>query len=228
MPPGPLDDALSTEELAVNASMGDVDALADLYERFADRVVRYVASRTRTQVATAEDIAADTWVNVMKSMPRYESSASGFEAWLFTIARNTSAKHFKRTKGTTLALTSDMLDFDRTNAGVETPAEAVERRHAAERVVAEVHALPRAQRECVHLRFVVQLDLAETARVMGKNVNTIKQLQYRALRSLARRLGGDVGLLTESAAARTTVLAHADPATLHDMYRAATRNGSGS
>ena len=47
------------------------------------------------------------------------------------------------------------------------------------------------QQECIHLRFLQGLSVAETARIMGKNEGAIKTLQYRAVRTLARLLPSD-------------------------------------
>lgn len=53
-------------------------------------------------------------------------------------------------------------------------------------------ALPPAQRACVVLRFVRGLGVAETAASMGRSEAAIRALQYRAVRTLARRFPGDV------------------------------------
>ncbi len=51
-----------------------------------------------------------------------------------------------------------------------------------------VRTLSPEQQECVVLRFVEGLSVRETALAMGKNEGAIKALQYRAVRSLARRI----------------------------------------
>ena len=54
-----------------------------------------------------------------------------------------------------------------------------------------VRRLKPQQQECVTLRFLQGMSVAETARVMGKNEGAIKTLQYRAVRTLARLLPDD-------------------------------------
>ncbi len=51
-----------------------------------------------------------------------------------------------------------------------------------------VRRLGPEQQECIALRFLQGLSVAETAAVMGKNEGAIKALQYRAVRSLGRLL----------------------------------------
>jgi RNA polymerase sigma-70 factor (ECF subfamily) len=55
-----------------------------------------------------------------------------------------------------------------------------------------VKRLNARQQECIVLRFLQGLSVAETARIMGKNEGAIKTLQYRAVRALAQLLPEDV------------------------------------
>ena len=47
-----------------------------------------------------------------------------------------------------------------------------------------------AQREVLLLRVVADLSLEESAAIMGKTVNTVKQLQRRALLALRAQIAG--------------------------------------
>ena len=55
-----------------------------------------------------------------------------------------------------------------------------------------VRRLGSEQQECVVLRFMHGLSVAETALIMDKKAGAIKALQYRAVRSLARMLPADL------------------------------------
>ena len=48
------------------------------------------------------------------------------------------------------------------------------------------------QQECISLRFLQGMSVAETAAIMGKNEGAIKALQYRAVKSLSRLLPEDL------------------------------------
>ena len=62
-----------------------------------------------------------------------------------------------------------------------------------ERLLTAVKNLRPEQAECVVLRFLQGLSLAETAKVLGRSEGAVKQLQLRAVRSLHRELA-DVDL----------------------------------
>jgi RNA polymerase sigma-70 factor (ECF subfamily) len=61
-----------------------------------------------------------------------------------------------------------------------------------DRVLRAVRDLNPEQQECVVLRFLHGLSLAETALIMGKKSGAIKALQFRAIRTLARALKHDL------------------------------------
>ena len=63
-------------------------------------------------------------------------------------------------------------------------------RQRDEQLVEAIRALRPDQAECVTLRFLQGLSLAETARVLGRSEGAVKQLQLRAIRALRTSLEG--------------------------------------
>lgn len=199
------------ETTAVAASHGDMDALAELYEHYSDHVLRFICLHTRSNVTAAEDLAAASWERVARSIRSYQSRREGFTAWLFTIVRNCLTDHYRLSGRRKEVLSGDMLLLD--TADTATPDAALDGKVRREEVAAAVSSLSKPQRQCVTLRFFVGLSLAETAAVMGKNVNAVKQVQHRALLTLRRRLGP----VTHGRVAAGTYLA-VDPVSGMTMY----------
>jgi RNA polymerase sigma-70 factor (ECF subfamily) len=56
--------------------------------------------------------------------------------------------------------------------------------------VAAIKGLGPDQAECITLRFLQGLSLADTAKVLGKSEGAVKQLQLRATRALRKALDG--------------------------------------
>ena len=55
-----------------------------------------------------------------------------------------------------------------------------------------VNGLPNEQRDCVLMRFIQGLSIAQTAAALGRSEGAVKQLQLRAVRSLAKTVSEDV------------------------------------
>jgi RNA polymerase sigma-70 factor (ECF subfamily) len=102
-----------------------------------------------------------------------------------TIARNLVADHFKSSRFRLEITTGEMLDANEVEA---SPEDRVLESLSSAALLSAVKKLNSQQQECVTLRFLQGLSVAETAQIMGKNEGAIKTLQYRAIRTLYRLL----------------------------------------
>ena len=106
-----------------------------------------------------------------------------------TIARNLVADHFKSSR---FRLEVHHRRDARLRRGrAPAPRTRVLESLSNAALLDAVRQLNPQQQECVTLRFLQGLSVAETARIMGKNEGAIKTLQYRAVRTLARLLPED-------------------------------------
>ncbi|OLP60616.1 RNA polymerase subunit sigma-24, partial [Salmonella enterica subsp. enterica serovar Javiana] len=172
------------------AQRGDSEAFGLLYERYVDVVYRYVYVRVGSQ-QLAEDLTSETFLRALRRMDSFSWQGRDIAAWFITIARNLITDNAKSARFRMEVSTPDMLDADpRVEAA---PDNEVLERLRDERLLSAVKNLKPEQAECVVLRFLQGLTLAETAKVLGKSEGAIKQLQLRAVRALHRELA-DVDL----------------------------------
>jgi RNA polymerase sigma-70 factor (ECF subfamily) len=170
--------------LVHQAQEGSADAFGELYRIYCDTVFRYIYYRVSTR-ALAEDLTSETFVRALRRITTFSWQGRDFGAWLVTIARNLVADHFKSSRHRMEVSTGEMLDSNEVEA---SPEDSVLEHLSNEALLDAVHRLNDQQRECVTLRFLQGLSVAETADIMGKNEGAIKTLQYRAVRTLARLL----------------------------------------
>jgi RNA polymerase sigma-70 factor, ECF subfamily len=169
-------------DIVLRARAGESDAFGVLYDRYVDLVYRFVYYRVGTH-ALAEDLTSETFLRALRRMSVFTWQGKDFGAWLVTIARNLVLDHYKSSRHRLEICTADLLDDDRWEEG---PERAVLESFTHRALLSAVRELGSEQRECLVLRFLHGLSVAETAEVMGKNTGAIKALQYRATRSLAR------------------------------------------
>jgi len=81
--------------------------------------------------------------------------------------------------------TGEILDYDSASDG---PEDDVLSRLTNEALVTALKKLGSEQQECLVLRFLNGLSVAETAKVLSKSEGAVKQLQLRAVRNLAKLL----------------------------------------
>ncbi|MFC4033143.1 ECF subfamily RNA polymerase sigma factor, BldN family [Streptomyces polygonati] len=174
-------------DLVERAQDGETEAFGRLYDHYSDTVYRYIYYRVGSK-ATAEDLTSETFLRALRRIGTFTWQGRDFGAWLVTIARNLVADHFKSSRFRLEVTTGEMLDA---NEVERSPEDSVLERLSNEALLTAVRKLNPQQQECVTLRFLQGLSVAETARVMGKNEGAIKTLQYRAVRTLARLLPED-------------------------------------
>ncbi|NYG53788.1 sigma-70 family RNA polymerase sigma factor [Nocardioides perillae] len=194
-PVGPHDDAelaASSEEcehersrliaLVELARDGDKEAFGLLYDHYHPAVYRFLFYRTRS-VALAEDLTSETFFRALRSMNGFRWQGKDFGAWLMTIARNLTTDHFKAGRTRLESTTEDMGLHD---SPTEGPEETVLTHITHEVLLEALQSLPAEQQECLVMRFLQGMSIAETAAALGRSDGAVKQLQLRGVRNLAK------------------------------------------
>jgi RNA polymerase sigma-70 factor (ECF subfamily) len=173
-------------DLVGRAQGGDAEAFGRLYDRYLDTVYRYVYCRVGA-AALAEDLTSETFLRALRRIESFTWQGRDFGAWLVTIARNLIADHYKSARYR-MEMSSDDLAGGARPLVTAGPEGAVLEALSSAALLDAVRRLAPDQQECIALRFLQGLSVADTARIMGKNDGAIKALQYRAVRALARML----------------------------------------
>lgn len=161
---------------------GDSEAFGLLYDHYHVAVYRFLYYRTRSS-SLAEDLTSETFFRALRSMQNFRWQGKDFGAWLMTIARNLATDHFKAGR-TRLELTTE--DMGQHDDATESPEATVLAGLTNEMLVSALGELPDEQRDCLVMRFLQGMSIAETAAVLGRSDGAIKQLQLRGVRNLAK------------------------------------------
>ena len=161
---------------------GDSEAFGMLYDHYQGSVYRFLYYRTRS-TTLAEDLTSETFLRALRSMSGFRWQGKDFGAWLMTIARNLCTDHFKAGR-TRLELTTD--DMGAHDDATEGPENAVLASLTNEVLLDGLRSLSEEQRDCLIMRFLQGLSIAETAEVLGRSEGAVKQLQLRGVRNLAK------------------------------------------
>jgi RNA polymerase sigma-70 factor (ECF subfamily) len=179
-------DQVDVWDLVRRAQRGDHDAFGELYDRYADLVYRFIYYRVHDR-ALAEDFTSDTFLRALRRIGSVNYLGRDIGAWLVTIARNIVLDHAKSARARLEVMTADTPDSGVPSA--TSPEDAVIDAETYQLLLAAIEELNPEQRQCVTLRFIQGMSIAETAERMGKNDGAIKALQHRAIRKLADMVG---------------------------------------
>lgn len=169
------------------AKDGDCEAFGQLYDHYVTGIFRFVYYRVGSQ-SLAEDLTSETFTRALRSIQRFNWQGKDFGAWLTTIARNLIADNFKSSRSR-LEIVTDVMPDART--AVASTEDDVLSHLANEGLFEAVQKLPEEQRDCILMRFIQGLSIAQTAAALDRSEGAIKQLQLRAIRSLAKLLPED-------------------------------------
>ncbi|RZS44572.1 RNA polymerase sigma-70 factor (ECF subfamily) [Herbihabitans rhizosphaerae] len=171
-------------DLVRAAQSGDTAAFGELYDRYVDVVFRYVLFRVGDR-ELAEDVTSETFLRALRRITTVTYQGRDVGAWFVTIARNLVLDHVKSSRFRLEVATAEVDDSERHDAGPEQQVMAGVTREA---LLSCVEQLGDDQRECIVLRFLQGLSVAETAAIMHRNDGAVKALQHRAVRRLAQLL----------------------------------------
>jgi RNA polymerase sigma-70 factor (ECF subfamily) len=162
------------------AQGGDEGSFTELFRSLQPSLLRYLST---VGGALADDVAAETWLSVVKGLSRFRGDESRWKAWVFTIARARLVDARRRAARTPTPVDTDVaLDGC---AATDDVAGTVEDMFSTEAALALIGQLPEQQAEVILLRFVVGLDVGQTARALGKRPGAIRIASHRGLRRLA-------------------------------------------
>jgi len=174
-------------ELLRAAQQGDELAFNALFRQTQPIVLKYLSAITGA--AAAEDLASDTWVSVVRDLGRFSGDEpAAFRAWVLSIARRRWIDDVRRRTRRPEALVDIVPDITPAAEDVETASEAA----AGTRWALDlISTLPPDQAEVIALRVIADLDVHDTARVVGKKPGAVRVLAHRGLRRLAEQIAAD-------------------------------------
>ena len=174
------------EDRLARAKAGDEGCFVELFRSVQPALLRYLGT---VGGSLAEDVAGETWVSVVRGLHRFSGDEDGWRAWVFTIARARLRDAQRRAaRAPQMVEAFDTLESRPDSLDV---AAHVEQIFSTEAALALIRRLPRDQAEAVMLRHVAGLDVARTAKVLGKRSGAVRVAAHRGLRRLSEMLGGD-------------------------------------
>lgn len=151
-------------------------------------VVRYCwarLGRAETTVGSAEDVAQEICLAVVKALPKYSVNGLSFRAFVYGIAAHKVVDVFRESGQNRTFSMPELPDRPVEQDGPEQRALA---REFSERLEGLLGALTPTQRDILVLRIVNGLSADETGKVLGMSAGSVRLTQYRALRVLRTRI----------------------------------------
>ncbi len=158
---------------------GDSAAYELLVERFEGPLYRFFVCEHRNHHG-AEEQTADTFAELVRSLPNMRGGQEQLRAYVFATARHMQQRRWRRRRKESLPLAeaADVLDSG------PAPSAVAENREQAEQALRLIDGLAEAERTVVLLRFVEELSIAEIAEALAMPAGTVKSHIHRGREKL--------------------------------------------
>jgi RNA polymerase sigma-70 factor (ECF subfamily) len=167
-----------------DAQGGNDDQFAVLWRDANPALLRYLRVLAPEN---AEDIAAETWVHVVRGLPRFIGNEAAWRAWLFTTARRRLIDQARLRKRHPAEPLEDIsaAEMPRTQDAAQVALDNL----ATESAIALLSQLPAPQAEVILLRVVAGLDTDAVAALLDKTPGNVRVMAHRGLKKLEDLLG---------------------------------------
>ena len=187
---------LTDYDLIPKIKDGDMDAMADLMNRYTSKAFQ-IAYSILGNKDDAEEVTQDSFVRIYRALPFFRGD-SEFSTWMYRIVVNQARNKYRwnRRRGSHMSVSIDReqegesgnsISFDLPDTGKTPDKELVFKEWEGE-IAAEIKKLPPVNREALLLRNVKNLSYEQIASLLGCKVGTIKSRIARAREELRKRM----------------------------------------
>jgi RNA polymerase sigma-70 factor, ECF subfamily len=195
---------INESELIERICGGEQELFHELIRPYERRVYLTILAILGNE-SESEDATQEVMIKAFRHLRSFRSEAK-FSTWLISIALNEARSRLRKAKHApmeSLDAEAESYEGDFTPAMLtdwrEIPSEALERAELRETLQSAVKELPAIYREVFTLRDLEELNVEETAKLLGVSANVVKVRTHRARMLLQKRL---VPLLKTSFAPR--------------------------
>ncbi len=172
-------EALHAEWAEVQAAQRDPARFRPLYDRYYEPVFRYLYHRTQDEDLAA-DLCAQVFLKALQRLGEYAFRGVPFAAWLFRIAANEVALHYRQAPKYRIVSVEE--------SGLLSLADEIEPddhiQHLRTLLPQAMQALKMADMELIEMRFFEQRSFREIADILGITESNAKVKTYRILERL--------------------------------------------
>jgi len=182
-------------QLMSRSALGDRTAFARLYDLTSGHLFAVVL-RIQRDRALAEDLLQEVYVNLWRSVGRFDAAQSQPMTWLTSVARNRAIDSLRRAQAQPVMQSVHREDDDDERPDLDQqladespgPADLLSQAAEARRLDTCMKGLTAVQRQSVALAFFDGLSHAEVASHLQQPLGTVKSWVRRALMSLRQCL----------------------------------------
>jgi RNA polymerase sigma-70 factor (ECF subfamily) len=174
----------SDEQLMQEIERGHSAAFDLLYERYSEKLYRYLFRLLNNDRERAEDFLQEVFLKVLNSADSFDATKS-VSTWLYTIATNLCRNEWRNTSNRQ-RLMKTFEPWEHHSS--KTVNEKIDEKYRNKLLDAVMNELENEDREILQLRFQQEFSIREIAAIAGLPEGTVKSRIFYLLKKLAKQL----------------------------------------
>ena len=163
------------------------EKFSKIYDDYNAKIYRFIYLKVSSQ-EIAEDLSSDVftrlWEALQEQIRNSKFEIRNFQAYMYQIARNVVADHYKKKNIKTVSVDENFEIVDSENP-VEEKAMVNMEMDRVQKALAGLHS---DYQDLIIWRYLDELSFSEIAQITGKTEDTVRVGLHRALQALKQRL----------------------------------------
>lgn len=169
------------EALMLNVKQGDLKKASLLFDRYHKRLYNFFVKITFDR-DLGHDLTQNTFLRMIKYRKTYKEG-NKFQSWLFQMARNIYADHYRKNK----VLFSDFTEVEDIKNKVALVDETMVQDEREKLLYISLFRLTPEQREVLVLTRFQQMKYEKVAKILDTSVSNVKVKVHRAIHALREK-----------------------------------------
>ena len=174
-------EAMQAEWQEIKAAQRNPALFKPLYDRYFDPIFRFVFKRTADE-NTAADVCSQVFLKAMQKLHKYEYKGVPFSAWLYRIASNEVAQHYRDTQKNRVV---SVEDYNITDL-IDEINEDGDFEKTRNRMLEAMNELKEGDLALIEMRFFEQRPFKEIAEILNITESNAKVKTYRILEKIKK------------------------------------------
>lgn len=170
---------MTDQQLISLAQDGNQEAFGALYEKYVDAIYRFCYWQSNRNPEVAEDLTHDTFVEMTKSIAKFNNHGS-FKNWLYTIAKRQLSAWLRQKYDLPKVPLFDNI------AQPEDSIDPEQQQRAIKQVTNLLGQLSATERSVIVLRYLKNYSIKDTAQDLQLSVSNVKVIAHRAIKKLKK------------------------------------------
>lgn len=157
---------------------------SQIYDQYITRIYRFIYLKV-SSVEIAQDLSSEVFLRLYKHLQGPSSQIENPQAFLYQIARNVVADHYRENKVSLVSI--EETTFEIPDIGDPTQRQA-EVNLEIERIMAALKDIQQDYQDLIIWRYVDELSVPEIAQITGKTEENVRVGIHRAVQSLKEKM----------------------------------------